>query len=378
MLLLDEPAAGVPRRKVISSRVVASLDPEIAILIIEHDMDLVFRFARRITVLVQGRSSRKARRREIAADEWCATSISARKASATCLSRQRTSMAFAPAMAIPSSSRMCVSRSRGREIARGHRPQWRRQDDPARHDHGTHQPSRVKIAVERQRYFPMASHRRRVCRARLRAAGTPNLPFAHRGGESGSRSAAGHVEPRARYSTCFPGLRSESITAATSFPAASSRCWRSAAPSIGNPSLLLMDEPLEGLAPIIVEELARAVKRLAQADGLSLILVEQNARLALDISPRAVVMDRGHVVYDGASEVTAARSRKARAAHWCSEKVSAPCDLTQRATHPTAASSAYPPWAFAAQLLTHVDLRLGRKSTLGVAFIAVSATKPIE
>ena len=71
---------------------------------------------------------------------------------------------------------------------------------------------------------------------------------------------------------------------------------------VGNPSVLLMDEPSEGLAPVIVEELARAVKRLAQADGLSLILVEQNARLALDISPRAVVMDRGHVVYDGASE----------------------------------------------------------------------------
>ena len=71
---------------------------------------------------------------------------------------------------------------------------------------------------------------------------------------------------------------------------------------VGNPSVLLMDEPSEGLAPVIVEELARAVKRLAQAEGLSLILVEQNARLALDISPRAVVMDRGHVVYDGASE----------------------------------------------------------------------------
>jgi branched-chain amino acid transport system ATP-binding protein len=71
---------------------------------------------------------------------------------------------------------------------------------------------------------------------------------------------------------------------------------------VGNPSLLLMDEPSEGLAPVIVEELARAIKRLAQVDGLSLILVEQNARLALDISPRAVVMDRGHIVYDGASE----------------------------------------------------------------------------
>jgi branched-chain amino acid transport system ATP-binding protein len=71
---------------------------------------------------------------------------------------------------------------------------------------------------------------------------------------------------------------------------------------IGNPSVLLMDEPSEGLAPVIVEELAHAMKRLAQASGLALVLVEQNSRLALDIAPRAVVMDRGHIVYDGASE----------------------------------------------------------------------------
>src|SRR5471032_3122022 len=70
---------------------------------------------------------------------------------------------------------------------------------------------------------------------------------------------------------------------------------------IGNPSVLLMDEPSEGLAPVIVEELARAVKRLTEAGGLSMILVEQNTRLALDIAPRAVVMDRGRIVFDGAS-----------------------------------------------------------------------------
>ena len=71
---------------------------------------------------------------------------------------------------------------------------------------------------------------------------------------------------------------------------------------IGNPTVLLMDEPSEGLAPVIVEELARAVKRLTQAGGLALILVEQNSRLALEISPRAMVMDRGRIVYDGPSE----------------------------------------------------------------------------
>jgi branched-chain amino acid transport system ATP-binding protein len=71
---------------------------------------------------------------------------------------------------------------------------------------------------------------------------------------------------------------------------------------IGNPTALLMDEPSEGLAPVIVEELARAVKRLTQETSLALILVEQNTRLALEIAPRAVVMDRGQIVYDGSSQ----------------------------------------------------------------------------
>ncbi|HEY6026180.1 MAG TPA: ABC transporter ATP-binding protein, partial [Pseudolabrys sp.] len=65
---------------------------------------------------------------------------------------------------------------------------------------------------------------------------------------------------------------------------------------------VLMDEPSEGLAPVIVEELARAIKRLTQDGGFTTVVVEQNSRLALSIAPRAVVMDRGHIVYDGASE----------------------------------------------------------------------------
>jgi branched-chain amino acid transport system ATP-binding protein len=71
---------------------------------------------------------------------------------------------------------------------------------------------------------------------------------------------------------------------------------------IGNPTVLLMDEPSEGLAPVIVEELARAVKRLSEAGELSIVLVEQNTRLALDIASRVVVMDRGRIVFDGPSE----------------------------------------------------------------------------
>jgi branched-chain amino acid transport system ATP-binding protein len=70
---------------------------------------------------------------------------------------------------------------------------------------------------------------------------------------------------------------------------------------MGNPSLLLLDEPLEGLAPVIVDTLIAALHRLRQDEGLAIVLVEQHARLALEFAERAVVLDRGRVVYDGAS-----------------------------------------------------------------------------
>jgi branched-chain amino acid transport system ATP-binding protein len=70
---------------------------------------------------------------------------------------------------------------------------------------------------------------------------------------------------------------------------------------MANPSVLLMDEPLEGLAPVIVEMLMRAIAGLRAADGLSILLVEQHARLALDFAAEAVVLDRGRVVYNGPS-----------------------------------------------------------------------------
>ena len=69
-----------------------------------------------------------------------------------------------------------------------------------------------------------------------------------------------------------------------------------------NPSVLLMDEPTEGLAPVIVEALTAVLLRLRAAGGLSIILVEQNSRVAFAFSPRTAVMDRGRIVYDGPSE----------------------------------------------------------------------------
>jgi branched-chain amino acid transport system ATP-binding protein len=69
-----------------------------------------------------------------------------------------------------------------------------------------------------------------------------------------------------------------------------------------NPSLLLLDEPMEGLAPIIVQELLGIVRALIAHGGMSVILVEQHARMALQATRQAVVLDRGRVVHRCESE----------------------------------------------------------------------------
>ena len=64
-----------------------------------------------------------------------------------------------------------------------------------------------------------------------------------------------------------------------------------------NPKLLLLDEPLEGLAPIVVDELLRAIRRVARDEGLSSIVVEQHPHLVLGVTDDAIVLDRGGIAY---------------------------------------------------------------------------------
>ncbi|MBI1396532.1 MAG: ATP-binding cassette domain-containing protein [Betaproteobacteria bacterium] len=68
-----------------------------------------------------------------------------------------------------------------------------------------------------------------------------------------------------------------------------------------NPRLLILDEPSQGLAPLIVREVFRIVARMRE-EGISVLLVEQNARMSLEISDNAYVLDDGKVVYSGAAE----------------------------------------------------------------------------
>jgi branched-chain amino acid transport system ATP-binding protein len=81
-----------------------------------------------------------------------------------------------------------------------------------------------------------------------------------------------------------------------------------------NPRVMLLDEPLEGLAPIIVDELLAALRRIIRDEGMSAILVEQNAKKILPVTDRAIILERGAVVHTAESG-TLATDRQALETH---------------------------------------------------------------
>ena len=71
---------------------------------------------------------------------------------------------------------------------------------------------------------------------------------------------------------------------------------------MGSPRMLLLDEPSLGLSPLLVEQVAEAIETIRDEEGTPMLLVEQNARLALALSQRGYVIETGEVVLDGESE----------------------------------------------------------------------------
>ena len=79
-----------------------------------------------------------------------------------------------------------------------------------------------------------------------------------------------------------------------------------------NPSLLLLDEPSQGLAPLIVQDVFNVVAAMRK-EGMSVLLVEQNVRAAVEIADRAYVLDDGRVVYEGSAAEFGADEERVRA-----------------------------------------------------------------
>jgi branched-chain amino acid transport system ATP-binding protein len=104
----------------------------------------------------------------------------------------------------------------------------------------------------------------------------------------------------ARVFELFPRLSERRHQAAGSLSGGEQQMLAIARALMGNPRVLLLDEPSEGLAPQIVAEVSRTIA-LLKAEGLTIVLVEQNLRLAVELSDDAVVINTGHVVFAGST-----------------------------------------------------------------------------
>ena len=99
----------------------------------------------------------------------------------------------------------------------------------------------------------------------------------------------------------FPRLKERRSSRGTDLSGGEQQMLAIARALTRSPKLLLLDEPFEGLAPIIVRDLLAVCERLA-AEGQTIIIVEQNLAAALSIASRAYILNNGHVVFDGTSE----------------------------------------------------------------------------
>jgi branched-chain amino acid transport system ATP-binding protein len=113
-----------------------------------------------------------------------------------------------------------------------------------------------------------------------------------------SRAGATESWTLERVLDLFPSLRDRPQQLAGSLSGGEQQMLAIGRALMGNPRVLLMDEPSEGLAPLIVAEVGRTIARLKQ-DGQSILLVEQNVRLAFDLADDVVLVNTGRVVFAG-------------------------------------------------------------------------------
>ncbi|UGX88492.1 ABC transporter ATP-binding protein [Phyllobacterium meliloti] len=100
----------------------------------------------------------------------------------------------------------------------------------------------------------------------------------------------------------FPRLYERRANSGSKLSGGEQQMLSTARTILGRPSLLLLDEPLEGLAPVICEELMAAFSRLASSGEMTILLVEQRIQSALEFAERVIILERGRIVWDGSSD----------------------------------------------------------------------------
>jgi branched-chain amino acid transport system ATP-binding protein len=116
-------------------------------------------------------------------------------------------------------------------------------------------------------------------------------------GERPPRAGAPHWTPDALFQL-FPNLGRMKDRAGGQMSGGEQQMLTIARTLMGNPRLVLLDEPSEGLAPVIIEEMAKAIRRL-KSEGLTVLISEQNLHFARAVADRALVMEKGMIRFDG-------------------------------------------------------------------------------
>ena len=180
----------------------------------------------------------------------------------------------------------------GAALARA-RPQRHRQDDAPQHHHRRHAAAR--------RQHPLAG-RDLTGAAAGAARALPASAGCRRSATSSSRSPSRRTSPRSpgrdpglseRVYELFPRLKERRANLGNQLSGGEQQMLAIAPRPRAQPALMLLDEPTEGLAPIIVEELLAALKRIIRDEGLAAIIVEQHAQKILDVTDHAIILERG-------------------------------------------------------------------------------------
>ncbi len=231
VLLLDEPAAGVPSAEShIILDAIARLPKDIAVLIIEHDMDLVFRFAERITVLVGGRIFAEGTPKEIGANPDVRAVYLGQATHgalmASALAWKNLSAGYGETVVLED---IDLALAAGRE-RQHHRPQRRRQDHAAGDRDGPHHAAtRGEVLLDDANIAPLPIYQRALKGLGFVPQEREIFPSLSVRENLEIAARAGYWTEERIYSSCFRGCANASAIWAINSPAASSRCSRSRA-----------------------------------------------------------------------------------------------------------------------------------------------------